>query len=430
MVKEVLPGNYLVVDSDHITRQKRYWAPAVCRFSGTYQDAVLKLRGLLEQSVEDRLVADVEVGSFLSGGLDSSIVAAIANKKRGGGLKTFTIGFEEKSYNESEFARIAARHIGSTHEEKILTGFDPALLEDMLLNKVGQPFHDSSILPTSLVSQLASNHVKVSLSGDGADELFCGYQRYKARYLMRLYSKAPKALREIFRKMISRFPENRQHHSRSLLKKAHLFMDAVDRYEAETPYFAPTFFSNEMYDELFNLKYESEPEIDCFVSSLLDKSENEIKRMMTADTFIYLPQDIHTKVDRASMACSLEARAPFMSTEIVEFALSLPTKYTLSWKNNKQILVDSFRDLLPSDIWRRSKQGFAVPLSFWFHQELGDRLLRLLDEDNGLSAVINLAMARHLLDVHRSGLRDYGYRLWLIYTYAVWRSRSPLLQCG
>lgn len=402
-----------------------YWQPRIKPFAGTYNQAQERLREAMDISIQRRLVSDVEVGSFLSGGIDSSIVSALASKKHGNHqLKTFTIGFNEKAYDERHFARVVADHIGVKHYEGLLETWAPGMLKHLLLDRVGQPFHDSSLLPTSEVSKVASEHVKVALSGDGSDEIFCGYQRYKARAILNTYQWVPLSIRKFIREGVKTLPEPDAHHSRSLLIKMHLFMDVMDRRETEEPYIAPVFFSNNTFSDIFphlaHRGYEFKPPWSN------DVSVPDIKEMMLTDTFVYLPQDIHTKVDRASMAHSLETRAPFMDTQVVELALSLPLEYGLSWRKNKKILADTFGYLLPRKTWTRRKQGFAVPIASWFRGQLGDSLENLLFNSKG-ELPFDRDKILYLLNCHRGKGKDFGYRLWLVYVYLLWRNESPLL---
>jgi asparagine synthase (glutamine-hydrolysing) len=209
-----------------------------------------------------------------------------------------------------------------------------------------------------------------------------------------------------------------------MLKKLHLFMDIIDRRQAEDPYISPVFFSNSVFREIF-------PRLEkrghkFTVPWVADISLPDIKEMMFADSFVYLPQDIHTKVDRASMAHSLETRAPFMDTQVVELALSLPLEWGFSWRKNKKILADTFDELLPSEVWRRRKQGFAVPISTWFRGALGDELEGLIKNNSG-TIPFEEDKVLSLLNSHRNRNKDFGSRLWLIYVYLLWQNESTLL---
>lgn len=415
-VRELLPGHLLDWSPGQNCAEQPYWSLQIRTFQGSKEDAAAELRMKLIRAVKRRMVADVEVGAFLSGGVDSSLVVAIMCAELGVHPKTFTIGFQERSYDERAFAGQIAVQRGTDHHVRVLESWDQAQLTSLILNNVGQPFADSSLLPTFMVSQLAASKVKVALSGDGGDELFSGYQRYQARAILRWYLQLPKALRSGVEKIIRAMPEPMAHHSRSLIKKAHLFQDIISRIEEETPYFAPVLYPKEQYSRLFpnlNGRGCQPPPIPA------EANADDIQRMMAADALIYLPQDILVKVDRAAMGCSLETRAPFLDRDVVELAFSLPRNWHRSGLSGKKMLRLAFTDLLPANIWNRRKQGFGVPIHDWFRKELGQEFEELLAKDSG---PINPAEARKLLRQHRQGERDHGYRLWSLYIYLLWKS--------
>jgi len=418
-VREVMPGHIIYWNKNSELMQQPWWQLKTRSFLGNKKSAVTELRETFIQAVKRRMVADVEVGAFLSGGVDSSLICAIIRKEFNSPLKTFTIGFEDAAFDERKYARLVADTYGTEHYEKVLKHWDEKALEDLLMNHVGEPFADASILPTSLVSKMASHHVKVAISGDGGDELFSGYQRYQARNILIWYSRLPKGLRHLAEKAVRALPEPTAHHSRSMLKKAHLFMDIVARQKAETPYFAPMMFDSLTLTQLapgLEGKGHSPPGIP-------EQTElDDIGRMMFADSLIYLPQDIMTKVDRASMANSLETRAPFLDRSVIELAFSMPTDWHRSGYGGKKMLKKAFAGYLPDSIWKRRKQGFGVPIHSWFQGRLGERLISLANED--IDGPISPEVVSNLLSAHRVKGRDYGYRLWSIYSYLLWRSNK------
>jgi asparagine synthase (glutamine-hydrolysing) len=415
-VREVLPGHVMQWDADEgRVDQSAYWRLTPGRFSGTRQEAGEQLSAALSSAVRRRLVADVEVGAFLSGGVDSSLICALVRKTIGQPLKTFTIGFPEIAFDERRYARIAADALGTEHYEQVLKGWDEAELERLLLDHVGQPFADASLLPTSLVSQVAASKVKVALSGDGGDELFSGYERYRARTILRWYTRLPRGLRYLAERAVRTLPEPTAHHSRSLVKKAHLFVDIVGRLKAETPYFAPLLLDPDLLDRLA-------PELKGRGHAAPGIPEqtapDDIARMMLADALIYLPQDILVKVDRASMAHSLEARAPFLDREVVELAFTLPTDWHRGSGGGKRMLRKTFAKSLPEALWNRRKQGFGVPIHSWFRGALGERFVELAQSP---AHSLTRGVLHQLLADHRAGGRDHGYRLWLLYSYLLWK---------
>jgi len=420
---ELKPGHYLQGDANGIGEETAYWTPSTSLYKGSYHDAVSELSDTLRNSVKIRLTSDVEVGTFLSGGVDSSIITALAASIQGNhNVKAFTMGFSDSSYDERTYAKQIANYTGVEYFEDIVKDWDQQYLLDLILTRVGQPFHDSSILPTARLAKFTSNFVKVALSGDGSDELFCGYQRYKARAILKYYMMVPQPLRHLVRKLAFKFPETDAHHSRSLIRKMHLFMDTVDRYHDESPYIAPRCYDSKAYQNLFPSLASRGHSYE--ISHNNAEKWSEVKQMMVSDLSIYLPQDIHTKVDRATMHHSLESRSPFMDSNVVQLALSLPSEWTLSFKTNKKILKDAFEDLLPNDIWNRRKQGFAVPMASWLRGELGFELERLLHTYS--SNLINIKPIEKMLYEHRSGKKNNDHRLWLIYIYLMWKNQSNM----
>ena len=416
-VRELLPGHCLEWSEKKGVRQWSYWSLSLDRFSGTRKQASEVLRNVLVESVRRRLVADVEVGAFLSGGVDSSLVVSILTKELGVCPKTFTIGFQEEAYDERRYARQVAELCATDHYEQVLHDWDKARLTNLVLNNIGQPFADSSLLPTNLVSEVAASHVKVALSGDGGDELFSGYQRYQARAILRWYTRLPGMLRKNIGRLIRLLPEPMAHHSRSLLKKAHLFQDIMDRLEDETPYIAPLLYSKDVFNELFPDLVGKGHSPPCLPDGC---DADDITRMMCADALVYLPQDILLKVDRASMACSLETRAPFLDRRVVELAFSLPRTWHRHGIAGKRMLHRSFLNILPDSIWNRRKQGFGVPVHDWFREDVGKELEKLLVD---VASPVNSATVGCLLDQHRSKQRDHGYRLWSMYVYLLWKQK-------
>jgi len=421
-VREVKPGHILRWTPGAKAKEEPYWRLTIGQYQGSKKSAVEELRNVLDESVKRRLVSDVEVGSFLSGGVDSSIITALGSNHHTENFKTFTIGFDSKTYDERKHARQVSEHLKTDYYEYVLESFSREDIDKLLSEHIGQPFFDSSILPTSKVAELASQHVKVALSGDGGDELFCGYQRYKARALINHYKKIPNLVQAQVARMIRLMPEPSGHHSGSLLKKAHLFLDVVDRQASETPFVSARFFSDSQFNDWL-------PGLSPFGHHddrlIEDAKPNDVVAMMFNDAHVYLPQDIHTKVDRASMSHSIETRAPFMDHKVVELAFSFPLEWQLSWKMNKPMLHQAFNGLLPDHIWKRRKQGFAVPISEWFRGNMGRQFIELLEGSE--SQLININAIKHLYFDHSTGKKDNGHRLWLFYVYLLWRKTCPWL---
>lgn len=414
-VHEVLPGHTWRWSPGQPPRQHRYWQLDIGGYPATRQSALAELRQTLTDAVRQRLVADVEVGAFLSGGIDSSIIVAILAEHLDVRPKTFTVGFTESSFDERGHAARTAHRFGTDHYEYCLQDWNRDTLVDLVTHHVGQPFFDSSLLPTAQVAALAGEHVKVVLSGDGGDELFSGYQRYMARAILRWYTRLPRPLRRLAEHALRALPEPMAHHSHSLLKKAHLFLDIVDRQRSETPYVAPLLYSNDDFAVLapdLAGHGHAPPELPA------EAREDAILEMMSGDALVYLPQDILLKVDRASMAHSVEARCPFLDRRVVELAFSLPIGWQRDAEGGKRMLRDAFTDLLPREVWKRRKRGFAVPVHAWFRGPLATELKTLLEQ---APAPLARPVVKRLLTEHQTGRRDHGYRLWNLYIYLLWR---------
>ncbi|MBF0450561.1 MAG: asparagine synthase (glutamine-hydrolyzing) [Candidatus Magnetomorum sp.] len=413
-VFEVLPGNMLIWHPQTDCQQKPYWSLPIGGFTGSKKEACQLLRETLVQSIKRRLIADVEVGAFLSGGIDSSLIVALLSKKFGINLKTFTLGFDEASFDETPYAQIIADMYTSDHFTERCHHVRMEPLIALILQHAGQPFSDSSLLPTALLSELASRTVKVVLSGDGGDELFSGYQRYQARVLLQWYTRLPKLLRKNINHLVRSIPEPVAHHSHSLLKKANLFLDIADHHQKKSPYIAPLLYSS---DDFYRLAPELSDKGHPAPVLPIETEGTSFLEMMAMDALVYLPQDILAKVDRASMAYSLETRIPFLDSKVVELAFSLPSSWHRQGFKGKRMLWKTFSDLLPKQIWNRRKQGFSVPLHQWFKNNAGDDIIHLLDH---IKTPLNPLYVKHLLQEHRMGQRDHGHRLWNIYVYLQW----------
>lgn len=417
-VYEIHPGHYARWRPGQPLQQEAYWTLPTHSYQGSRADARRELDDLFLQSLKRRLVADVEVGAFLSGGVDSSLTVCLLHERLGVTPKTFSIGFSDASFDERPYARLVAEHCGTEHHEYCVDDWDRHRLMQLIFDHLGQPFYDPSLLPTALVSDLAGSHVKVALSGDGGDELFSGYQRYQARLLMRWYCRLPRPLRAAARRSIRLLPEPLSHHSRSILKKAQMFLDASERLGDETPYIAPRLLGEAALRKAAPALADKGHTPPALTDSV---HTDDIMRMMMQDALIYLPQDVLAKVDRAAMACGLESRTPFLDRELVEFAFSLDRAWHRRNFAGKRLLRETFHAALPDAIWKRRKQGFSVPISAWFDGAVGDELVELATT---LTSVIEPGYVLELLQEHRHRRRDNGYRLWNVFVYLLFRGKG------
>ncbi|MGH8183539.1 MAG: asparagine synthase (glutamine-hydrolyzing) [Rhodanobacteraceae bacterium] len=414
-VSEVLPAHVMWRHADGSIVQERYWVPSTEPWTGSFDDAAERVRELLTAGVRRRqLASDVEVGAFLSGGVDSTTVCALAQESGFGRLRTFTAGFAEPTYDERAPAARAAAELGTLHTAEEIKPDVAAKLATELPGRMGQPFGDSSLVPSALVASVAARYVKVVLTGDGSDEIFGGYARYAGRLLRQRYRHLPAMLRSVVERAVLATPEPYAHHSGSLLKRAHLFARLAR--EDRDAYKGPPAIRKETLARLV-------PELgggNRMVNPPWPDDPDEIRHMLLMDCLVYLPQDILQKVDRAAMMFSLEARSPFLDKALFEFVIRLPRQWHFSGLRGKRLLRAAMRGRVPDFIWERRKQGFASPVSHWMRDKLGDDLLAMAG--SGDTGVVDPVGLHALLSEHRAGRLDHSQPLWLAYSYLRWRA--------
>lgn len=421
-VRELRPAHYLL-KTTRKTRIEKYWH--LPSSNQTLRDCSVdelaeELRYLVNSAVSLRLRSDVPLGAFLSGGLDSSIIVAAMRSLGKTETHTFSIGFSDSSFDESESAREVADFLGTRHHES-RAELKPDLLIGELAAHYGQPYGDSSAIPTWHLSKNTREHVTVALSGDGADELFCGYRRYIARYLLFYYQKLPALIRDrVIGALLDRLPEGTGYYDSSLIKKMRLFC-ALDRRVRQDPTdIYPAYFNRTDLEELLGGECREKVQGYVNVRMFPDNRDGWVEMMMRSDLLHYLPDDILTKVDRASMAHALEVRSPFMDYRLVEFAASLPLSFKLKGQTTKYLLRRAFARDLPPPTLAKKKHGFAVPVGEWFQNELREMFADTVLTGNA-GQLIDKGMARRLLEEHQRGRVDHGYRLWLLLFLHVWQ---------
>lgn len=423
------PGKYIEIDREGEVKLHDYYdLKSVVHKSRKdlitdYASAQRELKDLLFHSVEKRMIADVPLGSFLSGGIDSSIVSAIMAKKSKAPIKTFSIGFKEKAYDESQRAELVAKHIGSDHTLHVLGHEDLLRVVDETLAYFDEPFGDSSAIPSMMVAKKAREKVKVVLTGDCADELFGGYEKYLGKYYAEKYNRIPSFVRNLFEKGIKFTPHTQL--TNQLLRKVKKVinsagLDAASRYLNLTS----LGFSQDEKDRLFQTyTADSSPLILRYFNELPE--EDELTRTFYSDIKLVLEGDMLTKVDRACMMHSLEARIPFLDSRIVGFSFRLPHDFKIQGSNKKKILKDTFEDLLPRKTMTFGKKGFGIPLQKWFRDELKADLLSLLDADFIASqGIFNLEYIQQLLNEHFERKENHASRLWLLFVFQKWYKRN------
>ncbi len=419
-----LPPGHRAVFQDGRFEVAPYWEPD---FNDerplSAADATAQLQTLLDESVRMRMRADVPLGAFLSGGVDSSLLVALMQRAAAEPIRTFSIGFPVAAYDETKYARQVAEHLGTEHHEFQVTPEAVEILPKLVWN-YDEPFADSSAIPTWYVSQMTREQVTVALSGDGGDELFAGYPRYRAIWLSSLLDGAPLLRSLVAAPLWQRLPGARQ---KSLLRRAKRFAEVLAK-PPQRRYLDWIAIFNEtrraaLYSDAF---LEQLPDADPFhfLQHAWERAgkRDHVTAASLADLTTYLPGDLMTKVDIASMAHSLEVRQPFLDYRLVAFAASLPCELKFRYGHGKRLLRRAFGDLLPADIWRRPKMGFGVPVDHWFRHELSD-LVRdvLLDETARQRGLFRPAAVEQLIAEHQSEQFDHAYRLWALLFLELWQ---------
>jgi asparagine synthase (glutamine-hydrolysing) len=422
-IRKLEPGRTLVW-WDEKYKIRRYWDLAnVARVDMSASAARQKVRDLLSESVERHLMADVPVGFFLSGGIDSSSVAAMARRVRPGAeLKTFTVGFADRSYDERAEAAAVARHLGTDHTELVVEP-SAADLVDRIMPSFDEPFADPSIVPTYYLCELARSRVTVALSGDGGDELFAGYQSYQADKIARYYRYLPRALTaRLAPRMLHYLPVS---HDRSSFDfKARRFVTNALDDPARSHYLWRVVFHEDHKAQLV------QPEIYAGVIDSYDTHErhdiagwqfDDLTRRQYTDANVYLVEDVLAKVDRLSMAHSLEARVPLLATSLMEFAFSLPGSVKLPGYQPKRLLRTAMRGALPATTLAMGKKGFNAPLPRWlagpFRPLVDEYLNRDVLRRQGYFQPDEVAK---WVERHMNGSAEHGRELWILLMFSLW----------
>jgi asparagine synthase (glutamine-hydrolysing) len=416
-IDQVEPGTFLEFDANAgAARTRSYWS-ALPAGERLVPDArtLAQLRTLLGAAVRRRMVSDVPIGALLSGGIDSSIVAALMAQQAAGDVQTFAVGFpDESSFDERDHARAVAAHLGTAHTEFAVRADAVALLDRLVWLHDG-PFADSSAIPTHLVCAAARTRVTVVLTGDGGDEVFAGYQRFAAAALSRLVS-APVAAG--LRSVLPMLPSGGSYHDPR--KRLERFLGPADRPLQERYLEWVRVFDRMLVESLLG-DGADEGSFGRAHAQARAAGLGPIDALVHANFCTYLPGDLSVKVDRASMGAGLEARAPFLDTALVELAMRLPARHKVGFARPKPVLRRAFGRLLPGHVFRRPKHGFGVPIDRWFREELGTLYAdEVLSGSGRLAGVVSAAELRRLWSDHQDGRADHGARLWTLLTLERW----------
>jgi asparagine synthase (glutamine-hydrolysing) len=428
-IRKLEPGHSLTLGRDGELKTERYWEPDFSKkIKISEEEAGERALELLRDAVRVRLMSEVPLGAFLSGGIDSSTVVALMAEASSTPVKTFSIGFEEQDFSELHHARRVAEHIGAEHHEFVVR---PDALEVLptLVEHYGEPYADSSAIPTYYVARETRRHVTVALNGDGGDECFAGYNRYAAMRLSERYRKIPGVLRErVIRQAVGMLPASESKRA-GRVRGLKRFIQAaslppVERYLNWVSTFNPQ-AKHELYTDEFRHETEAQ-DARRWLAPWFTRANGAgvVDAAQLADTMTYLPNDLLVKVDIASMAVSLEARSPFLDHHVIEFAATLPENLKLRGLTTKYILKRTLKKLLPSENLKRGKMGFGVPVGHWFRGQMQGFLREnLLSEKFGRRGIFRPEGVRQMVELHTRGERDYTHQLWTLLMLELWFQR-------
>jgi asparagine synthase (glutamine-hydrolysing) len=424
-----LPPGHTLTFKDGRVSTRRYWDFSYRGESGPERDEsyyVERLRDLLTEAVRVRLESEVPLGAFLSGGIDSSTIVALMAREMGRAVKTFSIGFNESAFDELKYARLTSERFRTDHHEFIVTPDICRIVDDIVWSH-DEPFADVSSIPTYVVSKMAREHVTVVLSGDGGDELFGGYERYVVEEGRKRYERIPSFIRRRLLLSASRALPPGAYGKRFL---GNIALEAGPRYVDNAAYFNEeakrALLSAEMRHRLNG--YNSAVAFEHLYAT--PASEARLDRLMYLDSKTYLPGDILVKVDRMSMAHSIETRAPLLDHQLIEFVQTIPASLKLRGMETKYILKQAVKGLIPDEIIFRPKQGFDVPIKHWFNHELRELLDDTLnDARTHARGYFDRRAVINILNDHRRGVRDQARHLWGFLMLELWHrafiDRSP-----
>jgi len=437
-VRKLLPGHILTFEaSTQKVTVKEYWdlpQPDLRPSHGLNLTGLEdKLLALLREAVRDQMISDVPIGAFLSGGIDSSLVVALMSEFSERPVKTFSIGFQEKSYSELPYARIVADRFRTDHHELIM---EPRAHDTIaaLVNYFDEPFADSSAAAVYTVSQLASEHVKVALSGDGGDEVFGGYYTYQADKMAALYRRLPRAIgADLLPRLVNMLPVSNK--KVSLDFKLKRFMTGGSLPPLPAHYAWKAFFNEETKSRLYRSVNGNgsshghgahlRPSVSL-MQEYYDRypSDDMLNRLLYVDAKVLLVDDMLVKVDRMSMAHSLEVRVPLLDLRLVEFMAQLPSDLKVRRMTLKYLLKRVAARLLPKEILQRPKAGFSIPIATWLKTDLADMVYDYLSPQAiAKQGIFEPTVIQEMLDAHHQGRRNHSHNIWNLLMLSLWHER-------
>jgi len=424
-IKKLPPASIMTCDREGNIEIERYWTPIYKnKLKLDEEEYCSRILDLLRESTKMRLISDVPLGAFLSGGLDSSAVVGMMSQLMDKPVKTFSVGFDEQSFSELHYARFVADHFRTEHFEFIVK---PNVIEILprLIWHYNEPFADPSAIPTYYIARETRKYVKVALNGDGGDENFAGYDRYKANKLSNYYTKIPKFIREVVIKgLIRNLPESTKR--KDLIRRLKQFVQASSFSPERRNVKWHSFFDDQEKQDLYSEELRNRfKNFDSFnyMTDVFDQSDAEefLDKILYTDIMTYLPENLLVKMDIATMANSLEARSPFLDHKLIEFTAQIPSNLKLKGFTSKYILKRALKNLLPRKILHRDKMGFGLPIGEWFRRELRSYVQAVLLDKRCIDrGYFKKDAIQQLLDEHISGRMDHGYRLWILLNLELW----------
>jgi asparagine synthase (glutamine-hydrolysing) len=424
-IRKLEPGHWLRWKDGEIETH-RYWLPDFSKkIKISEEDAIEETTRILRESTRLRMISEVPLGAFLSGGVDSSAVVALMAQESDKPVKTFSIGFEDQDFSELKYAKRVAEHVGADYHEFIVKP-DAMEVLPILVEHYGEPYADSSAIPTYYVSKETRKHVTVALNGDGGDESFAGYERYAAMQAAELYNKVPRALRKLFIEApVNLLPtsEIRKTRARDLKR----FLKAASLPRKERYFRWMTTFTGDAKTELYTKDFAAEAALGGDAADLLygwfakANGSGLLDATLLTDQMTYLPNDLLVKVDIASMANSLEVRSPFLDHKLIEFAASLPENLKMRRFETKYLLKKVAARLVPKEVVYRRKMGFGVPIGRWFRNEMKDFVREVLLSERSLSrGIVKPEVVGRYVNEHLNGERDHAFQVWTLLMLELW----------
>ncbi len=426
-IRKLEPGHYLLWKNGEIETH-RYWLPDFSKkISVTQEEAIDETTRLVREATKMRLISEVPLGAFLSGGVDSSIVVALMAEESDKPVKTFSIGFDEQDFSELKYAKRVAQHVGAEYNEFIVR---PNALEvlPILVEHYGEPYADSSAIPTYYVAKETRKHVTVALNGDGGDESFAGYERYAAMKLAERYQQIPAIFRKpLIEKAIGMLPSSEL--TRSRIRDVKRFIKAAELSKTDRYFRWVTAFDQAGKEEIYTDQFAAEVagrKASQFLDDWFTQANGSsiLDAALLTDQMTYLPNDLLVKVDIATMANSLEARSPFLDHKVIEFAASLPPGLKMRGYQTKSLLKKVAARLVPKEVVYRRKMGFGVPIGKWFRGEMKEFLMEILLSERSLTrGIVKPDVITRFVVEHTSGERDHSFQLWAFLMLELWFQR-------